>query len=136
MPKKNYSKEIAEFQKRIDELKLEEANEKLAPVIKAISDEILRNQDAVLALTPLSKDGAKAVGHALSNYVVQAVNDAEPELKRIRDRKAKQSAARQARREKNAVVTEEESEENSADTYADNVPPQQMNNGTTQWNRQ
>ena len=31
---------------------------------------------------------------------------------------------------------EEESEENSADTFADNDPPQQMNNGTTQWNRQ
>lgn len=136
MPKKNYSKEIAEFHKRIDKLKLEEAREKLAPVIKAISDEILKNSNTVLALTLLSKDCAKSVGQALANYVVQAINDAEPDLKCIRARKTKQSAVRQVRRAKSSDVTEEESDEVSADIYADNDPPHQMNNVVNQCNRQ
>ena len=133
MEKKNYSKEIKEYQKRIEELKLEEAKEKLAAKMDVLRDEILRDSDAVVALTTLPKDEVKEVAKVIAAYMTSAIATAEPAIAKMRERKAKQSAARKARRDSAA--------EKSDDVEVDNAPPvveqqaqQYANRG--QWNGQ
>ena len=85
MSKRNYSKEIAEFRKQIEALQLEEAKEKLAPTMNLICDEILRNQDAVNALSGMPKDEVKVIAKALANSVADIVVQVESELQYLRD---------------------------------------------------
>ena len=136
MAKKNYSKEIAEFQKRIDELKLEEARESLSPALGIINDEILRNKEAVQALSRLTKDEVRVVSKLLATGVAEAVKQAEPDLQRIRDRKAKQNAARKAKREAIAVASEDISEDDNGTAYEDAEPQRPTYGSANQWNGQ
>lgn len=43
MANKNYSKEITDYQKKIEKLQLETAKENHSPVLTVINNEILRN---------------------------------------------------------------------------------------------
>lgn len=115
MAKTNYHKEIAEYQKRIAELEREAAKESLAPAMAVISEEVLRNLDAVTALAQLSKDEIRAVAKVIADGVTEAIEQASPEIEKIRVRKAKQSAARKAKREaseRETVSGEQEDEGN------------------------
>lgn len=119
MANKNYSKEIAEYEKKIAELKLEEAKENLQPVLDVICDEILRDNDAVNALSGLAKDEVKAVAKVLAGYATVAVDEAAPEIEKIREKRARQSAARKARREAAAADNEVSEEETEANVTVD-----------------
>ena len=141
--KRNFRKEIAEYRKQIEALELEEAKEKLAPTIDLIRDEILRNQDAVNALSGMPKDEVKVVAKALANCVADIVVQVEPELQNLRDKKARQNEARKARHEAAAMtaqddVTVDESEDEipMADDTEGYGTQQNMYSNANQWNGQ